>query len=392
MIKFLKRLFCLLSAVVFALNGFTVMAEEQIPTKTVINFDDKAEYPLERSDAMEISLAPERDGKSTKALHILGGEYDADLALNETTICGSPSDNYATQNTDSVFCLPVKAETLYKFTCYAYLKAGGEINYLAVYADANNYFTMHRAEYLNDTPNEWVKIETVFRTLENQTVAGIYFNFDSAPPEMWFDDFSLEQISAGAIAPTDETYCEKQYNIIGFNKLKDISGAINNAKSGVYEIFTEKNQLYTFGFTAENLGENSVFLSFDGTNPINGSADISTFKAQAENRYGYSFCSNEQGFLYVVIDNKDGKLKLSDLQIFKPYYIGTKQAMGYSQNPNKATEEITVATLKTDNPETPLQFWLDNYIFIIVGLAALIVAVVFIIIICKRKGAAKNEK
>ena len=141
------------------------------------------------------------------------------------------------------------------------------------------------------------------------------------------------------------------------------------------------------------MGENSVFLSFDGTNPINGSDDISAFKAQAENRYGYSFCSNEQGFLYVVIDNKDGKLKLSDLQIFKPYYIGTKQAMGYSQNPNKATDEITVATLKTDHPETPLQtFWLDNYIFIIVGLAALIVVVVFIIIICKRKGAAKNEK
>lgn len=126
MIKFPKVLFCLLLAVTFALNSFTVMAEEQIPTKTVINFDDKVEYPLERSDAMEISLAPERDGKSTKALHILGGEYSADLTLNETIICGSPSDNYATKNTDGVFGVPVKAETLYKFTCYAYLKAGGE--------------------------------------------------------------------------------------------------------------------------------------------------------------------------------------------------------------------------------------------------------------------------
>ena len=141
-------------------SSFVASAKENNPPKkTVITFDDNRAYKLQ-DKAMEIALAPEHNGKKTKALHIKSGQYDADVCLNEATLAGD-WNNYP--NSDPVFTFSVKPETTYRFSCLAYLENGGTINYGAIFADINNFTTYNRFEYINETPGQWVKIERIFK-------------------------------------------------------------------------------------------------------------------------------------------------------------------------------------------------------------------------------------
>ena len=319
-----------------------------------INFDDFV-VPFDQSDRMKVEKAPAREGVSSKALHILGGEYSTATFLNY---------NKTTTDSDPVFTLPVKENTLYRWSVWMYVpKSVSRVSYFAFYVDYQTTRIV-RANGMTER-DQWVKYETTFVTQPGQTKISMTFNGAKSTPEAWLDDFTLQEVPAGTLSSTTAGYCEEFYNVL---QEAGMVSAVCGANTQVLQIPVEPMQQYTFGITVKSAVSSSsrVFLSFDGETVMPGSdtsAPSPVISADGKTaRCAFDFISDSAPFVYLVIQNDDGALQIETPQLFKTYSMSTLLPMGYEENPNGAlatpatVEELAVVGGKNDpasgNPET----------------------------------------
>jgi len=310
-----------------------------IPKKdTVINFDD---YYITTTRPLQIRVdeAPERDGKKTDALHILKTEGLGAAILNWGT---------TTTNKDRWFTVPVKENTLYKWSMWVYIPSirpgnKGHINYMTYNIDYTNNISVS-LKYMEER-DEWVKLEKTFTTKPGQTKLSMNFNAGDPTKEMWLDDFSIVEISAGTMQYTNLSYCEEAYNLFAKSPhYKDIL----NGKSGIYEIETDASAQYTFSITTIGGNSNSkVYLSFDGKNIMSQSEENAplAFAKANTTRLGTELVSASNKKLYLIIENPDNTMKIQNIKLFRTKSLGTNRDMGYESDPNLPDPVLTVENL-----------------------------------------------
>lgn len=291
----------------------------------LINFDDfYVNYDIA---CASITDGPERDGKVTKATYLKGGSYDYNAVANYSSV---------TQYRDLVFTVPCKENTLYEFSYYIYVpKDTGTVDYFAVYYDWSNTWVL-RSSGMTER-DEWVKKTTRFTTKAGQTQLSLTFNGGKVIPDIYLDDICLKELKPGTVnLATDSSYSEAPYNLFETEKL---TSQVTAGKTTVIKIPVIKQLQYTFGITVERLKKSSsrVFLSFDGVNPMAASIDgapTSIISADGNGgRYGIDFISDASGYVYLVIENDDGALKLSDPYLFNTNSLSTIYPMGMAEKP-----------------------------------------------------------
>ncbi len=302
-----------------------------------INFDDFY-VPMDMSERIQLSKAPEKDGKTTIAAHILNGQHQSATVPNLKTV-GS--------DTDPVFTVPVEESTKYSVSYSLYItKDQGTLDYFGFYYDffytngLEDTTTIVRNSGMEER-GEWVTFEAFFTTKPGQKVCSMIWNAGENNLDMYIDDIVLRKIVPGVVYSAEDTsYCEDFYNtFIDNGILDDISGA----KSGVYKIPVQKDVFYTFGLDVvkANASSNSrIFVSFDGVNPLPlgvSTAPSSIITGTTKfGRYAYDFVTNSSGYVYVVIENDDGALKISDPTLFLAYRLTKSENKGVAQDPNQS--------------------------------------------------------
>ena len=301
----------------------------------VINFDDFY-VPMDMSDRIHLSDAPEKDGRVTKAAHILYGQHMSATVPNLATV-GS--------DTDPVFTVPVEESTKYSVSYSLYItKDMPTLRYFAFYYDffytdgTEDTTTIVRNSGMEER-GEWVTFEVFFTTKPGQEVCSMIWNAGEINLDMYIDDITLRKIVPGVVYDAAETsYCEEFYNEFVDCKILD---DIKAAKSGVYKIPVKKDVFYTLGLTASNQkgSDSCIYVSFDGVNPIpSAMADAPSAVITAnktEQRYGYDFVTDDSGFVYVVIKNDDGALKIKAPNLFFAYQLTKSENKGTKLNPNQ---------------------------------------------------------
>lgn len=304
----------------------------------LINFDDFfVSYDIACASIVD---GPERDGKITKATYLKGGSYNYNAVANYSAV---------TQYRDPVFTVPCKENTLYEFSYYIYVpKDTGSVSYFAVYYDWANTWVL-RASGMTER-DEWVKKTTRFTTKAGQTQLSLTFNGGKVIPDIYLDDICLKELKPGTLNYSNNaSYSEHYYNV--FNT-KGLTAEVEKGKTTVIKLPVKKQYQYTFGITVESLKKSNsrVFLSLDGVNPMAASdvgAPSAVISADGTTRrYGIDFISSADEFIYLVIENDDGALKLSEPYLFTTKSLSTNLSMGYELKPNAAALSVN-----TDNGE-----------------------------------------
>ncbi len=330
-------------------DDITLMLTDNIPfdghqgvsDQVLINFDDYM-VNLEQTDRMSIAKGPERNGSQTKALYVKGGSYSNATFLNWST---------TTKDTDPVFTIPVKENTLYNLSFYVYIPKNGDddpaaLPYFGFFWDYNNT-KLIRPSGMEEMKarNEWVRIETTFITTPGQSVVSLCFNLGAVHPDIYLDDILLKEIKPGLLSTTPLSFCEEPYNLLN----SESAGDLHSSKTSVVKIAVEPSTLYTFGVsTAGGSLQDKLYLSFDGKSAIKMSdsgVNINPviYGDSGTKRQAFRFVSDSSGYVYVVFKNISGDMKLNDAMLFRSSSISTGRDMGYEQNPNisePAAEDI----------------------------------------------------
>ncbi len=322
--------------------------------KITINFDDYA-VNSEYSDRLRIDAAPEKDGnKNNIAMKFIAGRYEGAACLNPTA---------TRKGTDPVFSIPANPNTLYKLSYWMYVTPDQQlgVKWFKFYYFQNPE-TWESEGLLDATAmpqrGEWVKFETSFVTAADQTKVNLALSSNNNLPEMWLDDITLEEVMPGGLQIMDnESYCSDFYNILID---EGVASKIESGKSGVYKIPVNDMTQYTFGVTVKSKKASSsrIFLSFDGVNPMEPSEKenpvsmvISSDGKSA--RHGLMFVSSRDGYVYIVVENDDGALKLEEPALFRSFSLSTAQPMGYEKAPLESlsypTELIKLELLGEDD-------------------------------------------
>lgn len=302
--------------------------------KTVINFDDFM-VPLTNKWSLEIVKGPAYNGQESNALHTIPGEYSGSQTLNYTS---------TTTYTDPVFTIPVKPNTLYKYSLRAYVAAPEKqrvnVEYCAVHIDFATKNILHLAPRTKGINNEWVTIEKTFVTGSGQNMISTMIDFSKNLVDFYIDDICLEELEPGILADTELSYCEEPFNTLD----STATAAVNAAKTSVTELAVEPNTMYTFGATLQ--GKNSqIFLSANGTDPLKASDATQSYNGTitatgTKTRTAYQLVSPSSGKLYLVIKN-NGSLQLSTVQLFKTIAnSGVNWDIGMAENPNIPPEQM----------------------------------------------------
>ncbi len=304
----------------------------------LINFDDfYVGYDIACASIVD---GPERDGKITKATYLKGGSYTYNAVANYSAV---------TQYRDPVFTVPCKENTLYEFSYYIYVpKDTGSVTYFAVYYDWSNTWVL-RASGMPER-DEWVKRSIRFTTKPGQTQLSFTFNGGKTIPDIYLDDILLKELKPGTLNYSNNaSYSEHYYNVFD---TKGLTAEVEKGKTTVIKLPVKKQYQYTFGLTVESLKKSNsrVFLSLDGVNPMAASdvgAPSAIISSDGTNgRIGIDFISGADEFIYLVIENDDGALKLSEPYLFTTKSLSTNLSMGYELKPNAAALSVN-----TDNGE-----------------------------------------
>ncbi len=363
----------------------TFYGHGNVPQKdTLINFDD---YYITTTRPLQIKVdaAPARDGVATDGLHIFATEDLGPAILNWGT---------TTTNSDRWFTLPVKENTLYRWSMWVYIPSisptwGGNIPYMEYYIDYVNNVSLS-LRYVEERDG-WTKLEQTFTTRPGQTKLSMTFNAGEKPKEMWLDDFRITEIDPGTMVETDLSYCEEDYNL--FAELEQYDDILAG-KSGVYELKTNPSAQYTFGVTTVGGNTDSkVYLSFDGKTVMPQSepdASIALAKADTK-RMGTEFVSASNGILYLVIENPNNAMQITNIQLFKTKSIGTERDMGYDADPNLSDPTYVIETLRRideedvfESPETG-----DATAVLPVLLVAITALCMIFLVSLRKKGGAR---
>jgi hypothetical protein len=300
-----------------------------------INFDD---YNINLdSPFTAVEKAPERNGKSTNALHILPGQED--------TVTFNASKHYSGIK-DDVLTIPCEPNTVYKFSFWSYNETARPTYFVFFYNffldnRGKNYYSLHNEKAY---AKEWRYRELIFTTGENQTSFNTYLNAGTSVVETWIDDITFEKLKTGVDTETNLTYCESMYDQT--DKLSNVKDFMAG-KAGTYRMALEKDQFYTVAATFSGKGQ--IIFSFDGVNPMEetgrGGKPIINIDSSGE-RFGVSIYSGKEKYLYIIIKNPQG-LKLDNCKIFNSLSInGAKRPMGYETDPNVPSLQYIIKELK----------------------------------------------
>lgn len=280
-------------------------------------------------------------------MHVYKGSYSGVVYINWATV---------STNTDPVFTIPVKPNTMYEYSVWIYIDKTDPMEYINQYC---GFIVDQNAPYGIDIKNnkirgEWQQLTFTFTTGDDQHYVSTSLNANTDPLSFWFDDIQFREIKPGVLENTEETYCEELRNIIS----DDVISAIESGKSGKYKVDLLPSEQYVFGveLSASKTTNSRIFLSEDGITPMNASAEgatnavITTNKSSVQ-RYGYRFLSPAQGYVYIVVENDDGALNIGVPQMFKNHLITTLYSYGMDYNPNTVTQK-RYDTLKELNTNT----------------------------------------
>lgn len=307
--------------------------------KVSINFDD---YAIALSNpATEIVPAPAYNGQVSNALHSVPGDYSHSQTLNPGT---------TTTYSDPVFTIPVKENTLYRFSLRAYLQSKTTdkvyLRYCAVHIDYKTSNIMHLGKTVSGVNNQWINFEKQFCTAAGQTQISIFINFGNNLKDLYLDDICLEEMQPGVVDNTALSYCENPFDLLQKNSAA--LAAIASGKSSVTQLQLEPSTLYTFGATVQ--GNNAeVYLSTNGSDPLNSSSATQSYTGRivasgTKTRTGYQFVSPIDGKVYLVLKN-NGSLTLQNVQLFKTKSLsGSAKDIGKENDPNIAPEQIGEVT------------------------------------------------
>lgn len=307
--------------------------------KVSINFDD---YAIALSNpATEIVPAPAYNGQVSNALHSVPGDYSHSQTLNPGT---------TTTYSDPVFTIPVKENTLYRFSLRAYLQSKTTdkvyLRYCAVHIDYKTSNIMHLGKTVSGVNNQWINFEKQFCTAAGQTQISIFINFGNNLKDLYLDDICLEEMKPGVVDNTALSYCENPFDLLQKNSAA--LAAIASGKSSVTQLQLEPSTLYTFGATVQ--GNNAeVYLSTNGSDPLNSSSATQSYTGRivasgTKTRTGYQFVSPIDGNVYLVLKN-NGSLTLQNVQLFKTKSLsGSAKDIGKENDPNIAPEQIGEVT------------------------------------------------
>lgn len=307
--------------------------------KVSINFDD---YAIALSNpATEIVPAPAYNGQVSNALHSVPGDYSHSQTLNPGT---------TTTYSDPVFTIPVKENTLYRFSLRAYLQSKTTdkvyLRYCAVHIDYKTSNIMHLGKTVSGVNNQWINFEKRFCTAAGQTQISIFINFGNNLKDLYLDDICLEEMKPGVVDNTALSYCENPFDLLQKNSAA--LAAIASGKSSVTQLQLEPSTLYTFGATVQ--GNNAeVYLSTNGSDPLNSSSATQSYTGRivasgTKTRTGYQFVSPIDGNVYLVLKN-NGSLTLQNVQLFKTKSLsGSAKDIGKENDPNIAPEQIGEVT------------------------------------------------
>lgn len=333
-------------------TDYAVFSGHTLSQEQIISFDDYA-VNSENSERIYVeNNAPTKDGKqNNSALYIPAGTHSGSVCLNPTA---------ARAGKDPVYSLPCKPGTLYTLSYWLYVTPDQQtgVSWFKFYYfyvnktpwDANNDST---AQGLLDATGmrergEWVKFETTFKTAADQNSVCLTFNAQSKMPEMWLDDIALAEVLPGGLENNSEyRYSAEMYNELSTDMLRDIAAG----KSGVYKLPIAAMTRYTFAATVGSTKQSAsrLFLSQDGVAPMEPSdpASGAVMIAKADGtttRYAFRFVSDRSGYVYLVIQNKDGALQIEAPQLFQTYSLSTAQPMGYAEAPGIGLKPPKVLT------------------------------------------------
>ena len=311
--------------------------------KTLINFDDY--YVTLTNPTYTVAKAPARDGVSSNAMFVKEGNYGVSQTLNPATCPGY---------NDKVFTVPVKENTLYRWSCWVYVprKTPGKTTnmpYCCFFIDHGTRNLLHLALIVQGKNDEWVYCEKQFTTGMGQTQLAFFMDLGATVVNAYFDDICLEEMQPGVIQDTALAYCEEPYNLLASHAVaKENIAAV---KTSVTEIAVQASTLYTFGATAQGNRNSAVYLSADGVSPLASSDAAKQYNGTVKigstpQRTAYQLVTPTNGKLYLVIKNNGG-LQLSDVQLFKTKSLsGAAIDMGREENPNiQAVTDSSVVEL-----------------------------------------------
>ena len=307
-------------------NGWGGPAE-----KALINFDDFF-VAVDPATRVEVTSAPAKDGKqNNKALHFIPGVYDEAFRMNNSSI-----------NKDPVFTVPVEPGSLYEFSYWIFVSKDEEyINYFGFYYDFDSTWLLRA----NGQPErgEWVKKSITFTTKSDMTHISLTINPGEVVRDIYIDDILVRRIMPGTIGTADDaSYCDSFYDALCDQNLTE---SVEKAKTGVYKVKVDPNAQYTFAATVlgKNGSKSNIMLSFDAKNPLpiseKGAPSANITSNGNSKRYAYSFVTDNSGYLYLLVNNDDGALKVEDVNLFRAYSLSTNIAIG---SENKIQEFLSV--------------------------------------------------
>lgn len=347
-----------------------------VQDKVVIDFE-KENIFFEQATRMGVETTTGPNGNTTKALHVPEGDYSdsSTTFLNWNTVV---------DNSDDVFCVPVKPNTNYHFSAWLKVEDRKAVTLgskaLRLYAIYNSKDDALSSQlpiiYKGAMGNGWVKYEWDFLTNADQYFAQFTFNATQVHPSFWIDDVTFAEIPPGFIANTEKSYCEEFYNVASSSLTS--SGAVT-AKT-VVKIPVEKNTRYTFGVTLS--GSGNLVLAFDE----NGTQPIQKIVANGQ-RTGFEFITDSTSEGIYLIFNPNGRLNYQDIAVFRSKAVSLNYDMGRTENPNltktpeyfmEMSNGLESAELENstpfDTPETgepfPVILWLTLAAAVIMLLSA----------------------
>ncbi|MBQ4154933.1 MAG: hypothetical protein IJE01_07060, partial [Clostridia bacterium] len=320
-------------------KGFTGYNGPQ--KETLITFDD---YIVNLTGVgQEIAKAPERDGKSTNAIHIVKGSYDAAVALNYSNIFGQVKDpvtgesSTIVKNADQLFSIPVKENTYYRFSCWVYITPEqSNFNWHAIYPIAGDTSTaLYRIDEVTEG-GQWFKLEQSFITKAGQEYVSFFYNFGKNPRELFIDDVSLIEVQPGTLSNTSLAYTAQLYNLI---TAEDINNQISQNTSGKIKIKVKASTLHTFSAKVNGSNKTKLYFSLDGVTPMGKSfADsVDGIMVPNTNRYSFEFLPDSSGYVYLVFENPDKTLGVENPFLFVTNSRSGNRPMGFEQDPNIET-------------------------------------------------------
>jgi len=320
-------------------KGFTGYDGPQ--KETLITFDD---YIVNLTGVgQEITKAPERDGKSTNAIHIIPGSYNEAVALNYNNIFSNVKDpetgesSTVVKHQDPLFSIPVKENTFYRWSCWVYITPEQErFNWHAFYpiaGDTGN--AIYRVDEISED-GQWFKLEKSFITKAGQNYISLYYNFGKNPRELFIDDFSLIEVQPGTLYNTSLAYTAQLYNLINADA---INKEISKSTSGAIKIAVKASTPHTFSAIVSGSNKTKLYFSQDGVTPMNKSFSDSVdgIMTPKSSHYSFEFIPDSSGYVYLMFENPDKTLKLENPFLFATTSRSGNRPMGFEEDPNTET-------------------------------------------------------